>query len=136
MRSYRGFHKSMACMLVIAFSIVSLFVAPVQATMVGTADILQAQDQTLARQKVHTFLGRQDVSRYFEAWGVTPEEARARVDAMTDEEVMVLAARVDQVPAGGDVVGTLILLSIVGFIVLIITDIMGVTDVFTFIKKR
>ena len=68
--------------------------------------------------------------------GVDPVEAKARVAVMTDEEVSTIAGKIDQLPAGGDAVGFLVAVAVIVFVVLLITDIIGVTDVFTFIKKR
>ncbi|MEK7733835.1 MAG: PA2779 family protein, partial [Pseudomonadota bacterium] len=56
---------------------------------------------------------------------------QARVDAMTDQEVHALATKLDQMPAGGDALGVLVLV----FIILLITDAMGITDIFPFVKK-
>jgi hypothetical protein len=123
-------------LVIVAFSFLSLVVAPVQAAMVGTADILKAQSDDLARQKVKCFMERQDVAQQLQAWGVKPEEAQARVDTMTDEEISRVAAKIDQLPAGGDALGFILAAAIIIFVVLIITDLTGVTDVFTFIKKR
>jgi hypothetical protein len=47
-----------------------------------------------------------------------------------------LAQKLDQLPAGGDGLGVVIGAALVVFIVLLITDILGYTDVFTFVKKR
>ena len=104
--------------------------------MVGTADLLQQKSNDMARQKVLQFMERQDVAQHLQSWGVTPEEAKARVATMTDEEISMLAKKIDQMPAGGDAVGIALAIAIIVFVVLIITDVLGVTDVFTFIKKR
>ena len=137
MRHQRGMKKAVAYLVIVAFSFLSLVVAPVQAAMVGTADILKAQSDDLARQKVKLFMERQDVVQQIQAWGVNPEEAQARVDTMTDEEISLLAAKIDQLPsAGSDALGFILAVAIIIFVVLIITDIMGVTAVFTFINKR
>jgi uncharacterized protein DUF6627 len=66
--------------------------------------------------------------------GVDPAEAQRRVDALTPEEVATVQGRLSQLPAGGfvgEVVGALLIV----FIVLLITDIAGLTDVFPFVKK-
>ncbi|MBI5552766.1 MAG: PA2779 family protein [Desulfobacterales bacterium] len=136
MRQHRGMKKAVACLVIVAFSFLSLVVAPVQAAMVGTADILKAQSDDLARQKVKLFMERQDVVQQIQAWGVNPDEAQARVDTMTDEEISLLASKIDQLPAGGDALGFILAAAVIIFVVLVITDIMGVTDVFTFINKR
>jgi hypothetical protein len=44
--------------------------------------------------------------------------------------VQTLAANMDQLPAGGDGLGLLVFL----FIVLLITDILGFTNIFPFVK--
>jgi hypothetical protein len=136
MRRLHGLRKSTAVVVVLAFCFVSVFIAPLHAAMVGTADILQKQSNDLQRQKVLQFMERQEVAQQLQAWGVEPAEAKARVATMTDEEISRIAGKIDQLPAGGDAVTFVILLAVIAFIVLIITDILGVTDVFTFIKKR
>jgi hypothetical protein len=136
MRRSRGMQKTVASIVALAFSFICVIVAPVQATMVGTGDILQQHDRDLAREKVVAFMDRQDVAKYLNAWGVDPVEAKARVAVMTDEEVSTIAGKIDQLPAGGDAVGFLVAVAVIVFVVLPITDIIGVTDVFTFIKKR
>ncbi len=136
MRHSRNLQRAMAGIILVAFCLFNVIVAPAQAALVSTATLLQTQDNDLARQKVSEFLTRHDVARHLQTWGVAPDEAQARVDAMTDQEVNILAAKIDLVPAGGDALGIVLLVSIVAFITLVITDIIGVTDVFTFIKKR
>jgi hypothetical protein len=135
MKLSRGWQKAVASLVTVAFSFICLFVAPVQAAMVDTADILHQQGNELARQKVQQFMERQDVARQFQAWGVNADEAMARVASMNDEEINLLAGQIDGMPAGGDALGVLLGIAVVVFVVLIILDIVGVTDVFTFIKK-
>jgi hypothetical protein len=63
--------------------------------------------------------------------GVSPQAALERVAALSDGEVAQLAGRIDQAPAGGDVLGILFTV----FIVLLVTDIMGLTKVFPFTRS-
>jgi hypothetical protein len=58
---------------------------------------------------------------------------KARVAALTDDEVAQLAAKIDSLPAGADgggLIGALVLI----FIVLLITDILGLTKIFPFTR--
>ena len=128
--------RRIAVMVAITFGFMSVFVAPVQATIVGTDAVLQAADVDAARQTVKSFLDREEVVQRLQQWGVTAEEAQARIDAMTAEEVTLLAGEIDRLPAGGDALGFFLVLALVTFIVLVVLDIMGVTDIFTFIKKK
>lgn len=128
--------KTVAAVIVVAFSFLSVIVAPLQAAMVGTADMLQQQDRELARAKVVRFMERQDVATYLNAMGVDSDEAISRVATLTDEEIAMLAEKIDHMPAGGDAVGFLLAVTLILFLVLVITDLIGVTDVFSFINKR
>ena len=80
-------------------------------------------------------LDRSEVRKHLEAWGVDTKEARARVDSLTDREIAEIAAQIDQMPAGGDGLGILVGAALIAFLVLVITDILGYTDVFPFIEK-
>ena len=106
-----------------------------QAALVSTGSVVQKTEAAAARQKVTAALARQDVRQALKAWGIAPEEAAARVQTMSDAEVQRLAARVDNLPAGGDAVGAIIGAAVLIFIILLITDIVGVTDVFPFVHK-
>jgi hypothetical protein len=136
MRPRLKIQKAVAGFVALVFFLFSGVVVPAQATMIGTAEILSTQDDAQARQKVCQFLEREDVVHHLEAWGVNADEAQSRVDTMTHEEIRMLAAKIDQMPAGGDALGLIVAVSIIAFVTLVITDIIGVTDVFTFIKKR
>lgn len=136
MRRFHGFQKAVIYWIVVAFCSLSIVIAPVQASLVGTADILTVQENADARQKVMRFLEREDVVNHLHALGVDKEEARSRVATMTAEEINLLSHHIDQMPAGGDALGFLVGVAFVAFVALIITDIIGLTDVFTFIKKR
>jgi hypothetical protein len=128
--------RSIAVVVLVAFGYLTVVVAPARAALVGTDMVLETGNTDAARVKVRQFLEREDVAQRLQAWGVTAGEARDRVDAMTAEEVNQLSERIDQVPAGGDVLGFILALALISFITLIVLDILGVTDIFTFIKKR
>ena len=78
----------------IAFAFVSV---PVSADIVTTEEVLSRSD----RERVQAFLDREGVEDRLKSLGVAPELARKRVDSMTDEEVRVVAGRIDTLPAGG-----------------------------------
>lgn len=86
---------------------------------------------TAQRERVRSFLDRQEVRAKLEALGVDAQAAQARVDALTDQEANDLAARIDQLPAGGDLLGVVFTI----FIILLVTDILGLTKVFPFTRS-
>lgn len=104
---------------------------PVQATMQPTQAILPAQAQA-QRAEVDAFLGREDVRRQLQAFGVDPRQASERVAALSDSEIADLKGRIGDLPAAGsDVLGVLVFL----FVLLLITDILGLTKVFPFTRS-
>lgn len=102
-----------------------------QAGIVPTEDVISPAAATAARARVTSFLQREDVAAAIKSQGVQGEAALARVNAMTDAEVAQLAQRIDQAPAGGDVLGLVFTV----FIILLVTDILGLTKVFPFTRS-
>lgn len=118
--------KKLLCTTLIASCLtVSL---PVGATMLPTDSVMS---QTTERAAVEAFLARADVAQELEAHGVSSADALARVAMMSDDEVSELNGRIDQLPAGGDILGLVFTV----FIVLLVTDILGFTKVFPFTRS-
>jgi hypothetical protein len=83
------------------------------------------------RDRVATLLDRADVRAQLEANGVRPADVKARVAAMTDAEAAQLAGQLDSLPAGGEgIIGAILIV----FLVLLITDLLGLTKVFPFTR--
>lgn len=100
----------------------------------GMVETDQAVNHALAEQgraRIMSLVERDDVRTQMEARGVTAEQAKARIDAMTDDEVLQVSGKLDQLPAGGDVLGIFFAV----FIVLLVTDILGFTKVFPFTRS-
>jgi hypothetical protein len=135
MKHSRGVRKTVAGIMSVVFGLMCLF-TPAQAAMVGTADILQVRGDAIHGAQATPDQGRQYIAQKLQSWGVTPEEATARVNALTEAEVLRLAEAIDQMPAGAGFLEFLAIMALIGFITLVITDILGVTDVFTFIKAQ
>lgn len=102
-----------------------------QAGVVGADRVMAASQDQSDREKVRAFLDREDVRKEMQQQGLDADSARARVNAMTDEEVKRVAGRLDQMPAGGDIIGVLFTV----FVILLITDILGFTKVFSFTRS-
>ena len=85
------------------------------------------------RQRVDDLLQREDVRAQFRSLGVSPEEAQRRVSALSDEEIAQLDARLQELPAGESFAGAVLGVILVVLLVLLVTDLLGFTDVFPFI---
>jgi hypothetical protein len=83
------------------------------------------------RAQLLAALERADVAAVLVERGVSLQQARLRVAALTDAEAARLAAQIDRAPAGAsELVGTLVIV----FMVLLFTDILGYTHIFPFVK--
>lgn len=106
-----------------------------QARMVSTDEVIAQLEGGSPRGRVDEFLTRTEVRRELARFGVSPDEARRRVAALSDEEVRQLAGHLDDVPAGGDALGLIVGTALLIFIVLLITDIAGLTKVFPWTRS-
>ncbi|WP_420475954.1 PA2779 family protein [Noviherbaspirillum sp. ST9] len=117
--------------LLATFSFVG-FTQTVQAAMIGTEQVHAANLARSDHARINAALDRPEVIAHLERMGVSREDAQTRVAALSDQEAGVLASQIDGLPAGGDVVGALVLI----FVVLLVTDILGLTKVFPFTRSR
>jgi hypothetical protein len=125
-----SFKRLIASALIISTTCLGLPMTA-QAGIVPTEDALQTTSASPARERVTAFLQRDDVATAIKAQGVTSQAALERVNAMTDAEVGQLAQRIDNAPAGGEILGLLFTI----FIILLVTDILGLTKVFPFTRS-
>ena len=77
-------------------------------------------------------LDREEIQNQLIAMGVNPEDAKLRISQMTESELAEVQQHLDEMPAGGiSVLGAALLI----FIILIITDMLGATDIFPFVHN-
>lgn len=128
-------NRTVARALVVSVCALGLPIRAVQAELVAT-DRVEAtrQDGSSGREFLHSLLERADVRAVLERQGVSPDEANARVNAMSDDEVERLGARFDSLPAGGSGFETFLVIGFLVFVTLLITDILGFTKVFSFTR--
>jgi len=116
--------------------VISIPFQPIFAAMISSEDTfyqIKAQD---AREHLKALISRNDVKDLLIAQGIDPGEAIARVESLSDPEVNAIADRIDQFPVGGNAVGAIIGAALIVFLVLLITDILGYTDIFPFVKSK
>lgn len=130
MDKLRRLTKPVCHLVVLGVLALSLHFPTANAAMVGTEAVVNAAEVQQNRERIVSTLNRDDVKSQLMARGVDPSQVQARLDSLTDEEVQTLAAKMDQLPAGGDGLGVLVFL----FVLLLITDILGYTNIFPFVK--
>ena len=99
---------------------------PAQAGIVGSEQLLHSEQQTLKREQLQQWMARDDVRQQLQSLGVDAQQATARINALTDQELQQLALNMDTDPAGS---GAIAVIGIV-FVVLLILELVGVTNIF------
>lgn len=128
MRTFRLLRKTVS--LLLAASLLGAPFASAQAAMVGTSQAIAAEQGRLDRARLTSLLEREDLQRQLAAMGVDVQQAKDRVASLTEAEVAQLNQRIGALPAGGNtVLGVFVLL----LLILVITDVLGVTDVYPFV---
>ena len=122
--------RLIASLLIVSTALMGLPLTA-NAGIVSTDTTLTANAAEANRDRVTTVLARADVRQAMEARGVDSASALERVQSMSDAEVSQVAGRIDQAPAGGEILGILFTV----FIVLLVTDILGLTKVFPFTRS-
>lgn len=117
--------KFISSLLLLAFFGVQSI--PAQAAMIDNNALLQ--HETVTSASIPQVLDRNAVQTQLTAMGVDPVIASERVSQMTDSELALINERINELPAGSGAGG--IILGIL--LVLLITDLVGATDVFPFI---
>ena len=100
--------------IVLAFGLAAALLMPhAHAGLITTED--------LERQRVKAMLERPELTQALEQAGIKAQEAKARVDAMSDDEVLQLAGRLDSALAGAQrVTNEQLLLVIIILLLLVI----------------
>lgn len=108
-------------MAIIGFPAISL------AAPIDTMTVIQLDDRQKSIDQIRSTMARDEVRSSLLEMGVDPQAVELRLDALTDHELYVLNQQIDELPAGGSVLGVLGAL----LIVLIVLELLGVTNVFT-----
>lgn len=135
MRNIRPIVKPVGFFLAIFMFMLSGPFQSATAAMVGTEAVIDIERARDARQYLQSFLAREDVKKMLLSHGIDLQEAKNRIDSLTDEEATRVADQLQELPAGGSSFFTVLLIVVfLVFLVLLITDIAGYTDIFPFVK--
>jgi hypothetical protein len=107
-----------------------------RAALVTTEQAIEPGSSVDARARLAAFLARDDVRAQMVGLGVDPAEAARRVASLSDAEVQKISGHLDRLPAGQGVVAAVIGAALLIFLVLLITDLLGLTHVFPFVNHH
>ena len=134
MKTLRAYLSTLliAALVITSLPVAAAPAAPQSMDLVSTQSVLSADRAGADRERINEILARADVQDQLLKQGVDLDEVEARVAALSDSEAQQMAEQLEQLPAGagGGVVGALFAV----FIILLITDILGLTDVYPFTR--
>lgn len=102
---------------------------PAQAAMIGNEQLINQSLSQQSRDSLQQLFEQQAAREQLQAWGVSPDQIRNRIESLTATELARINQQVNELNAGGNILGVLLVI----FIVFVITDVIGATDIFPFI---
>ena len=119
--------RSICLLMLLAF----LPTSTLQAAMVGTDALIQAEQAELNKTEILDRLQTEDVKDALATLGVDAKDIEQRIAHMTPEELSQFNAQLNDMPAGGlGIVGAVIFV----LLLLIVLDLLGATNLFPAIK--
>lgn len=120
------FRRSVTSMAAVAM-LVTGFTVPASAGTISTGQAHALAERSERLDRIGALLVREDIAAQLERFGVEPALAAERAAALSDQELIALEQGIEQATAGGDVLAVLGVL----FVVLLVLELVGVTDVFS-----
>ena len=99
------------------------------AAVVSSEQVIANQQFNFNKQQVLSYVDSAEVQNKLIELGVSPADAKQRIANMTAEELNALNSQMNEMPAGG-IVGVVVTV----LVVVVVTDLMGLTDVYPFIN--
>lgn len=122
MSAIRKTLKPTCSFLAVLLLLISTFCQYASAAMIGTENLLAQDCNQETRDKQYQLIFREKIQKTLVEWGVTPDEARARIASLTDNEIKLIAGKTGEIPAGGDATGFILISVAVILIVLLIVE--------------
>jgi hypothetical protein len=96
------------------------------ADVISTQYVVDSESRAATLSKIDTLLVQDQVAKQLQAFGVDADDVSLRLQGMTTAELISLEGQLDSQIAGGGALG------VIGavFLVLLILELVGVTDIF------
>lgn len=131
MKTVRAYLSTLliAALVFASLPVVAAPTAPQGMDLVSTQSVLAGDRAGADRERINEILARAVQDQLLKQ-GVNPADVEARVAALSDAEAQQMAQQLEQLPAGAGVIGVLFAV----FVILLVTDILGLTDVYPFTR--
>lgn len=123
-RNNEGFSKSSIVSFILILSI-----GQASAGIYSSEQVISSQQYQYNKTQVLALIDSAEVQQKLTALGVSSADAKTRVDSMTQDELIAFNQQMNDMPAGG-IVGTIVTV----LVVVAVLDLMGITDVYPFIR--
>jgi hypothetical protein len=120
MKVFRSNAQFLCIFMTVLMLLVSIPCQSVLAALIDTETVLDSVRGQEARDQLKQFLAREDVQAALIAQGVAPMEAEARVESLTDSEVLQILGQIEHLPAGGDAIGLAIGVLLIVLLIVVI----------------
>ena len=122
MNTMKKMLKPTSIFLAILLVLIPSLYQTVSAAMIGTEAVLRSDRNQETRDYLTALISREKVRKALVSRGVTPHEAKARIDSLSDDELEMISQKIDGLPAGGDATGFIVLVGVVIIIVFILVE--------------
>ena len=136
MRSIRRYTQTIGIVMAVMMLLIATPYQAAIAALINTETVLAENQSQEARDYLKQLMAREDVRSALSAQGIDLLEAEARIASLSDSEVIAVVDEIEQLPAGGNAVGIIVGAVLIVFLVLLVTDILGYTDIFPFVKAQ
>jgi hypothetical protein len=117
--------KPTSILLIIIFLLAPAYCRTASAAMIETNLLVAPEPKTDRRDFLQDLISRNDIQQVLVAHGVSPAEARARIDSLSDDELEIIFKDIENIadlPAGGNAVGFIVIVGAVILIVILIVE--------------
>jgi hypothetical protein len=114
--------KPTSIFLAIIFLLVPAYYQSVSAAMIGTETMLTLDRNQITRDYLHDLISREDIQKLLVSRGITPHEAKARIDSLSNDELELISGKMADLPAGGDATGFILVVAAVIIIAILIVE--------------
>ena len=128
--------KPLSVFLIFSFLLLDFTATAARGGIIGTESVINTFQGEKSRARITAFLERQEVQEALVQKGIDPAQAKKRVASLTDKEISRICKMLDKLPAGGDGIGAVVGAVVLIFFVLLITDLLGLTNVFPFVVHK
>ena len=117
MHAFQKMANPISILAVILLLLMSTLYQPAKAAMVGTEKLLISDRNQETRSYLQQMMSRKEIQEALVARGIDLQEAKIRIDSLTDSEIEQVLEKINDLPAGG--IDAAFILIIVGVIVVL-----------------